>query len=86
MTTPRERGDGQHRRGVRKREKRLDVSLPAAAIQYPLRHPAVVSVVTGMRTAEHVRSTANRYRQDIPDALWDELHSTGSAPDPARNL
>ena len=65
---------------------RYDVSLPAAAIQYPLRHPAVVSVVTGMRTAEHVRSTANRYRQDIPDALWDELHSTGSAPDPARNL
>lgn len=64
---------------------RHGVSLPAAAIQYPLRHPAVVSVVTGMRTAEHVRSTANRYRQDIPDSLWDELHSTGLAPDPARN-
>ncbi|MER7243390.1 aldo/keto reductase [Kribbella sp. NPDC000426] len=64
---------------------RHGVSLPAAAIQYPLRHPAVVSVVTGMRTAEHVRSTAKRYRQEIPDALWDELDSTGSAPDPARN-
>ncbi|WUJ67804.1 aldo/keto reductase [Kribbella soli] len=64
---------------------RHGVSLPAAAIQYPLRHPAVASVVTGMRTAEHVRSTANRYRQDIPDSLWDELHSTGLAPDPARN-
>lgn len=64
--------------------ERHGVSLPAAAVQYPLRHPAVVSVVTGMRTAEHVRSTADRYRQEIPDALWDELDSTGLAPDPAK--
>ena len=59
------------------------VSLPAAAIQYPLRHPAVVSVVTGMRTAGHVRSTVERYRADIPEALWQELDSAGLAADPA---
>ena len=63
--------------------ERHGVSLPAAAVQYPLRHPAVVSVVTGMRTEEHVRSTANRYREDIPESLWEELHSSGLAPDPA---
>ena len=63
---------------------RHGVSLPAAAIQYPLRHPAVVSVVTGMRTADHVSSTVARYRAEIPAALWDELDSTGLAPDPAR--
>jgi D-threo-aldose 1-dehydrogenase len=61
-----------------------DVSLPAAAVQYPLRHPAVVSVVTGMRTEQHARSTANRYREDIPESLWEELHSSGLARDPAR--
>lgn len=64
--------------------ERHGVSLPAAAVQYPLRHPAVVSVVTGMRTEEHVRSTANRYREEIPESLWEELHTRGLAPDPAR--
>jgi D-threo-aldose 1-dehydrogenase len=59
------------------------VSLPAAAVQYPLRHPAVVSVVTGMRTEDHVRSTVERYRADIPEALWAELDAAGLAPDPA---
>lgn len=63
---------------------RHGVSLPVAAVQYPLRHPAVVSVVTGMRTADHVESTVERYRADIPEALWDELDATGLAPDPAR--
>ena len=63
---------------------RYGVSLPAAAIQYPLRHPAVVSVVTGMRTEAHVRSTADRYREEIPEELWEELAASGLAPDPAR--
>ena len=60
------------------------VSLPAAAVRYPLRHPAVVSVVTGMRTADHVASTVERYHAAIPEALWDELDAAGLAPDPAR--
>ncbi|MCZ9881209.1 aldo/keto reductase [Arthrobacter sp. B2a2-09] len=63
---------------------RHGVSLPEAAIQYPLRHPAVVSVVTGMRTEAHVRSTVDRYRAHIPGSLWDELHQSGLAPDPGR--
>jgi D-threo-aldose 1-dehydrogenase len=61
---------------------RHGVSLPEAAIQYPLRHPAVVSVVTGMRTAEHVRSTVERYRSQIPEELWEEMAALGLAPDP----
>ena len=64
--------------------ERHGVSLPAAAVQYPLRHPAVVSVVTGMRTEQHVRRTVSRYREDIPESLWEELHASGLAPDPAR--
>ncbi|GAA1447907.1 aldo/keto reductase [Leifsonia poae] len=63
---------------------RHGATLPAAAIQYPLRHPAVVSVVTGMRTDEHVRSTVARYNLAIPESLWEELDATGLAPDPAR--
>lgn len=64
--------------------ERHGVELPAAAVQYPLRHPAVVSVVTGMRTQEHVRSNVARYRAVIPEALWEELHVTGLVPDPMR--
>ncbi len=63
---------------------RHGVELPAAAVQYPLRHPGVVSVVTGMRTQEHVRSNVARYRAAIPESLWEELHVTGLVPDPAR--
>ncbi|MER6924264.1 aldo/keto reductase, partial [Streptomyces spiralis] len=59
---------------------------PAAAVQYPLRHPAVASVVTGMRTEEHVRSNVARYRAEIPAALWEELHVTGLVPDPVRTV
>ncbi|MFF7212653.1 aldo/keto reductase [Streptomyces sp. NPDC008238] len=64
--------------------ERHGVELPAAAVQYPLRHPAVVSVVTGMRTEEHVRGNVARYRVVIPEALWEELHVTGLVPDPVR--
>ncbi|MCI0157692.1 aldo/keto reductase [Leifsonia shinshuensis] len=62
---------------------RHGAGLPAAAIQYALRHPAVVSVVTGMRTAAHVHSTVERYSAEIPEALWEELDASGLVPDPA---
>ena len=53
--------------------ERHGVTLPDAAVQFALRHPAVVSVVVGTRTAEQVVSSVQRYEAVIPDALWDEL-------------
>jgi D-threo-aldose 1-dehydrogenase len=47
--------------------------LPEAAVQFPLQHPAVVSVVVGMRTAQHVRGTIARFAAKIPDELWRAL-------------
>ncbi|GAB4054642.1 aldo/keto reductase [Catellatospora paridis] len=47
-----------------------DVALPVAALQFPLRHPAVASVVTGMRSAEHVAAAATGMRTPVPDGLW----------------
>lgn len=49
------------------------VTLPAAAIAYPLLHPAVVSVVLGARTAAQVTSNVERYETSIPDSLWRDL-------------
>ena len=53
------------------------VDLPTAAVHFPLRHPAVVSVVVGAYTAEQVRMNVDRFETPVPDALWAELESTG---------
>ncbi|NYD68270.1 D-threo-aldose 1-dehydrogenase [Agromyces atrinae] len=54
----------------------VGVDLPAAAVQFPLRHPAVESVVVGMRSAAQVRSTAARFRSAIQDDAWRALESS----------
>ncbi len=54
---------------------RHGVTLPDAAVQFPLRHPAVSSVVVGTRTAEQVEGTIDRCRATIPDELWAELNT-----------
>jgi D-threo-aldose 1-dehydrogenase len=53
------------------------VPLPVAALHYPLRHPAVRSVVVGGARPEQVRQNADRLARDVPDALWDELAAEG---------
>jgi D-threo-aldose 1-dehydrogenase len=53
------------------------VDLPTAAVQFPMRHPAVVSVVVGARTADQVRANAERLATPVPDDLWAELESAG---------
>ncbi len=57
------------------------VTLPDAAVQYPLRHPSVASVVVGVRTSEQADGTLSRYRAQIPEALWTALDELGLAPD-----
>ena len=52
---------------------RHGVALPEAALQFPLREPAVRCVVAGGATAEHVRENARRMRVRLPERLWDEL-------------
>jgi D-threo-aldose 1-dehydrogenase len=53
--------------------ERHGVTLPEAALQFPLREPAVRSVVVGAATREQVRENARRMDVEIPEALWDEL-------------
>lgn len=51
----------------------LGVTLPVAALQFPLRHPAVVSVVVGCRSRSHVEQSVDRLAAPVPDELWDAL-------------
>jgi D-threo-aldose 1-dehydrogenase len=56
------------------------VTLPQAAIAYPLLHPAVVSVVVGARTAEQVLGNVARYQATVPPELWNELRAANLLP------
>lgn len=49
------------------------VELPVAAIQFPLRDRAVVSVVSGMRNRAQVADTVARFSAPVPDELWRQL-------------
>jgi D-threo-aldose 1-dehydrogenase len=63
------------------------VPLPAAALQFPLAHPAVVSVIPGGQSPVELRANLASLRHDIPGALWGELKQSGlvraDAPVPA---
>lgn len=53
------------------------VTLPDAAVAYVLRHPAVVSVVVGARTALQVEEAVARTLTEVPADLWNELEGAG---------
>lgn len=53
------------------------VPLAAAALQFPLAHPAVVSVIPGMATPDQVIDAAAWARTAIPGSLWDALRDQG---------
>ena len=57
--------------------ERHGVSLPAAATQFALGHPAVATVCTGARSAEQVRRNASLFDVDIPTGLWSDLVEAG---------
>lgn len=49
------------------------VPLPAAALQFPLRHPAVRSVVVGAGSAAEIREDLRLLDHGVPEELWDRL-------------
>jgi D-threo-aldose 1-dehydrogenase len=57
--------------------ERHGVPLRAAAMQLPLAHPAVVGLIAGVRTPEHLDEYPRLLRHPIPRALWDDLRAGG---------
>jgi D-threo-aldose 1-dehydrogenase len=53
------------------------VPLVAAALQFPLAHPAVAAVLPGPRNVEEFEADVNLLRYPIPPALWADLRSAG---------
>ena len=53
------------------------VTLPEVAVQFPLRHPAVVSAVLGARDGRQAEGAIERSAASIPEVLWNDLEAQG---------
>jgi D-threo-aldose 1-dehydrogenase len=58
----------------------FNVSLTAAAIQFPLRHPAVTTVLTGSRSAKELLANIADFDSDVPQEAWAALEAAGLIP------
>jgi D-threo-aldose 1-dehydrogenase len=62
------------------------VPLPAAALQFPLAHPAVAAIIPGPRNADEFVQNLALLRHPIPAGLWSDLRQGGllhpAAPTP----
>ncbi len=67
--------------------ERHGVPLAAAALQFPLAHPAVAAIIPGPRNAGEFGTNLGLLRHPIPAALWQDLRQAGllhpDAPVPA---
>jgi D-threo-aldose 1-dehydrogenase len=59
---------------------RHGVPIKAAAIQFPLGHPAVTCVVVGCRSVAQLDESIAMFELDIPPAMWAELKAEGLLP------
>ena len=53
------------------------VRLVDAAFRFPLRHPAVVSVIPGSQSPAEMEDNLRASRAEIPEALWSDLAAQG---------
>lgn len=53
------------------------VTLPTAALAFPLRHRAVAAVMIGVRSPEQCAVALEGHATAVPEALWEELAATG---------
>ena len=57
--------------------KAHNVSLQAAALQFPLGHPRVASVVAGCASGAEARNCAAMFSHPIPPGFWRALRERG---------
>ena len=70
--------------GVRERVQRLEdlcrqheVDLPAVALQFPLAHPVISTIIPGGRTVEQYAESYDYLAASIPAAFWTDLRNSG---------
>lgn len=60
-----------------------ETPLKAAALQFPLAHPAVAAVIPGARSPEEVDENVRMFEFEIPADFWSELREEGLVPEDA---
>jgi D-threo-aldose 1-dehydrogenase len=50
-----------------------NVSLQAAALQFPFGHPSIASIIPGARSAAEIGANVAFFEEEIPDEFWTEL-------------
>lgn len=50
-----------------------DIPLTAAALQFPLRHPAVKCVLIGCRSTDEILNNARNLDMDLPEDIWQKI-------------
>jgi D-threo-aldose 1-dehydrogenase len=70
--------------GILERARRIDevcrrhgIAMATAALQFPLAHPAIASVIPGAMSRAEVLENVERMRASIPADLWAELRKEG---------
>jgi len=53
------------------------IPLTAAALQFPLRHPAVTSVLTGSRNSKELLANMADFDLELPEVIWNQLEGAG---------
>lgn len=53
------------------------VTLAAAALQFPLAHPCIISVIPGLGSESLVNQTTDLLTQNIPAEFWDAIQQQG---------
>lgn len=64
-------------RAIYRVAERHAVDVGGAALQMPLAHPAVLSVIPGARSAAEVRTNVARFHAPIPPGFWSDLQGAG---------
>jgi len=64
-------------RAIAKFLEKFSVTLASAALQFPLRHPAVASVLTGAGSTAELRANIASFDAELPDELWSEMEKEG---------
>lgn len=59
---------------------RHGVPMKAAALQFPLAHPAVASIIPGARSVEEIEDNFHLIRHPIPADFWIDMKQAGLIP------
>lgn len=66
-------------RGIASYLKALDIPLTAAALQFPLQHPAVTAILIGARNVIELRSNIEDFDRELPADIWKDICSIKSS-------